>query len=107
MSETKKTASDLIQERYDRNNENGISSKDFIEKYWQNIVDDMQKLLDNQNMKLVWEYSDEISKLYREKYYANEISRDEIMDFHHHVNNILEMIYSEIEERNKKRSRKK
>ena len=93
-----KNAWEIIQERYDRNNENGIPLKDFIEKYWQNTVDDIQKLIENKDLKWVWKYADEISKLYRSKYNTNEIDREDLLDAQHHINNILEVAYSVIED---------
>lgn len=80
-----------------KNNENGIPFEDFKEKYWQNLVDDMQKLLDDLDMSWTWQYSDIIGKYYRDKFNNSEITRDELLDAQHHINNILQHIQIEIE----------
>lgn len=77
---------ELIQERYDKNNENGIPLNDFLDRYGKEVLDNFQSYVNNGDIKWLWAYGKDLS------------SRFDSMDDHHHINNILQLLMCKIDD---------
>lgn len=96
MSEIR-TAEQIIQQRYENNPENGIPYKDFVERYWQDTTDEMQRLLDTRDIRWIEAFAISMRDDYIKKWNKWEEITEAIRDKFHHVNNILQHMQFEIE----------